>query len=407
METYMHILKNTPQQTGLTYYIHFAHKIISKIIRNVSCLALCFCFVLLSLADADIVWADKKQTPVTFSQLNDDSVFLKQSQAHVCTLTSSAMMIRRAAMLSGDDDWEDITEQSVRKDAWVSGVGLKWNFTVSGITVVHRYLSSKTELIRLLDKHPEGIVIYNPGRPHAVLATDYTDGVFYCSDPSNGSPSGRYPISQASITVESVSRCWYVKRPVDLTVVRDDIEYEAGNLLYRILDVKEKTAVCLGMAKDSAKAKIPDTVQLDGEKYRVVGIADNAFANSAKLKTVTIGANVTSIEPKAFFKCKKLKKVVVQSSDIQEIGADAFAKIYKDAEILLFSETKANDPENTQESNWVKSHLKNQEGYQEKDPEGGQETNQEMDPIEAFTNLLAGTSIPDTVRIALQVEEES
>ena len=59
-----------------------------------------------------------QKTAVTFSELNDNEVFLKQSQAHVCTLTASAMMIRRAAMLSGNKDWRQITEQSVRKYAW-------------------------------------------------------------------------------------------------------------------------------------------------------------------------------------------------------------------------------------------------------------------------------------------------
>ena len=39
-------------------------------------------------------------------------------------------------------------------------------------------------LIQLLAEHPEGIVLYDRRQPHAVLLTDYTDGVFYCSDPA-------------------------------------------------------------------------------------------------------------------------------------------------------------------------------------------------------------------------------
>ena len=144
---------------------------------------------------------------VSFEQLNGKDVFLKQSQARVCTLAASAMMIRRAAMLSGNADWKQITEQSIRKSAWSEGSGLKWSFKAAGITVAHKTLSSKKELISLLDKHPEGIVIYNSRKPHAILITDYTDGVFYCSDPANNKPQGRYPVSQASITVESAGRC--------------------------------------------------------------------------------------------------------------------------------------------------------------------------------------------------------
>lgn len=46
--------------------------------------------------------------------------------------------------------------------------------------------------------------------PHAVLLTDYTDGVFYCSDPSNGVASGRVPLSAASISIGGASCYWYI-----------------------------------------------------------------------------------------------------------------------------------------------------------------------------------------------------
>lgn len=285
----------------------------------------------------------EEKTIVTFSQLNDEEVFLKQSQAHVCTLTASAMMVRRAAMLSGNKDWKQITEQSVRKYAWAEKTGLKWNFTAAGISVTHKSLSSKSELLRLLDKHPEGVVIYNSRQPHAILVTDYTDGVLYCSDPSNDKPSGRYPIAQASIMAESASRCWYVKKPVDLQVIKEDADQAfdqiAGDLTYRILDEEAKTVVCTGLASNNSTAvTVPDQVEINGSEYQVVQIAEGAFANSEKLKEVTIEADVTSIEPKAFYQCKKLKKVTIHADNLQKIGADAFAQIYKKAQILIIGE---------------------------------------------------------------------
>ena len=48
----------------------------------------------------------------------------------------------------------------------------------------------KAVLIQLLAEHPEGIVLYDRRQPHAVLLTDYTDGVFYCSDPAGSVSSG-------------------------------------------------------------------------------------------------------------------------------------------------------------------------------------------------------------------------
>ena len=57
--------------------------------------------------------AEKTATKdITFEELNDENVFIKQSRRGTCTLASSAMIMRRAAMLAGYEDWEDITESS-------------------------------------------------------------------------------------------------------------------------------------------------------------------------------------------------------------------------------------------------------------------------------------------------------
>lgn len=356
--------------------------------QALQCLPLCA--MPMSAAETTAAAAD---TAITFSELNRESVFLKQSEARTCTLTSCTVMLRRAAMLSGNEKWEQITESSVRKKAWLEEAGLKWDFTVSGIQVVHKELLSTDELIRMLKEHPEGIVIYNTKLPHAVLVTDYTDGFFYCSDPSNDKPSGRYPISKASITAESADRCWYVKKPANLTVAKPapnygtapdyekvpdyesappnyeaapDYEsapdYEAGNLKYRILDTALMTAACTGLVKDAAKVNIPGSVILDNKEYQVISIAENAFAKCTKLKKVMIGENITSIGEKAFYQCKKLKTVFVNTLYLQEIGKDAFARIKKEAQILI--------------------RLENQ--------------------MEAFALLLSGASVPKTVSIGVQ-----
>lgn len=396
-------------------------------IKRGVCLLACICFLFQAVSGMTQAWAAEKQAKasagdmagkaVAFSELNDDAVFIKQSQPGLCTLASAAMMVRRAAMLSGSQDWKKITESSVRKDAWVEKVGLKWNFKSAGITVAYKTLSSKNELISLLDKHPEGVVIYNTQKPHAILITDYTDGVFYCCDPAQHKPTGRYPVSSASITVESAGCCWYVKNPVNLVVVMDEpddknsnedltgnlngdsnrdlntgsnkslnknsnenlngelqgdsdgkqggaADYEAGGLTYQILDEAGRTAICTGQAGDGTKVTVPDTVKLDGETYKVVKIGADAFSGSAKLKSVTVGTNVVSIARKAFYQCRKLKTVIINSWNIQEIGADAFASINKKAQILILAD--------------------------------------EVQQVEVFTSLLSGTSVPGTVSIGVQ-----
>lgn len=151
----------------------------------------------------------------TFGDVNADSVFLKQAKGSTtCTLVASAMMMRRAAMMSGNSNWASITESSLKSSAWGSS-GLYNSFSYAGISVKSAKISANktSTFISLLNQHPEGIVIYDFSYPHAILLTDYTDGVFYCADPAPGYASGRIPVSKASITVESADKYWYVASP--------------------------------------------------------------------------------------------------------------------------------------------------------------------------------------------------
>ena len=72
---------------------------------------------------------------------------------------------------------------------------------------------------------------------------------------------------------------------------------------------------------------IPDTVTINGVKYKVTSIAANAFSGITSLTKVTIPASVTKIESKAFYNCKKLKTVTFSgNSGLIEIGDGAFQK---------------------------------------------------------------------------------
>ena len=155
----------------------------------------------------------------TFDQINDGSVFLKQEGSSTCTLCAAAMMLRRTAYLRGDSNWASITESAIKSTAWSNG--LRWNFIYSNITVNHASISGseaqkQQTLINLLTAHPEGIVLYyqSSSKQHAVLLTDYTNGVFYCADPYGGKASGRIPLSQCLyVTVANCNYYWYVSSP--------------------------------------------------------------------------------------------------------------------------------------------------------------------------------------------------
>ena len=61
--------------------------------------------------------------------------------------------------------------------------------------------------------------------------------------------------------------------------------------------------------KTRTKIAVPDSIKINGATYKVTSIAKSAFKNNKKLKTVTIGKNVSKIGENVFSGCKKLKTI--------------------------------------------------------------------------------------------------
>ena len=134
-------------------------------------------------------------------------------------LAATSMMLRRTAMLNGDENWDQITESSCREAFWLSGRGLPYNFSYGDITVSHDTLpggqANTQVLIDLLEEHPEGIMLHAACVPHGILLTSYEDGQFYCADPSEYAGEGIIPIEEAWGTrVENSNAYWYVTSEV-------------------------------------------------------------------------------------------------------------------------------------------------------------------------------------------------
>lgn len=179
-------------------------------IKGIRFIIVCFAFLILYRADVPAAAA-------SFSDMNHPSVFVKQQDRKTCTLASAVMLVRRASFAAGNPNWSSITESSMRSTAWLEGCGLYHNFTYAGVRVSHARLNGGSgnvaQLKSLLKEHPEGIMIYDRGVPHAILITDYTNGTFYCADPAKNIASGRIPVSAASITINNADDYWYVSSP--------------------------------------------------------------------------------------------------------------------------------------------------------------------------------------------------
>lgn len=101
-----------------------------------------------------------------------------------------------------------------------------------------------------------------------------------------------------------------------------------GKFTYKVTSITAKkktvTVVSFNNKKKATKATVPATVMINGTKFKVTAIGANAFKNSKKLKTVTIGKNVTSIGKNAFRGCKNLKKVTIKATKIKKFGKNLF-----------------------------------------------------------------------------------
>ena len=95
---------------------------------------------------------------------------------------------------------------------------------------------------------------------------------------------------------------------------------------YKKSDLKTQTTV-----------KVPATVTINKEVYKVTSIAKNCFKGNKKLKTITISENIKTIGANAFSGCKNLKKIKIASTSLtkKSVGKNVFKGIYKKAVIKV------------------------------------------------------------------------
>lgn len=107
---------------------------------------------------------------------------------------------------------------------------------------------------------------------------------------------------------------------------------------YKVTKSSEKNgtvAVSGVVSKKLTKVVIPDSVKKGGYVFKVTEISKNAFKKCTKLKSVTIGKNVTKIGANAFYGDKKLNRITVKSAKLKSVGKNAIKNINKNATIKV------------------------------------------------------------------------
>ncbi len=107
--------------------------------------------------------------------------------------------------------------------------------------------------------------------------------------------------------------------------VKKNTKFAKGGITYKITDASSHRVSAVKIT--GKKAVIPDSVVYNGTRYLVTGIGAKAAQNNKALKSLSIGAGVTSIGNSAFDGCTGLKTIKVTSGVISKMGKNAFGKV--------------------------------------------------------------------------------
>lgn len=113
---------------------------------------------------------------------------------------------------------------------------------------------------------------------------------------------------------------------------------QSGNLKYKITKSASKNGtvtVTAPVKKTYTSITIPSTVKIEGYTFKVTAVSASAFKNNTKLAKAVLGANLTTIGKEAFYGCKALKTITIQTKKLKSIGANAFKGVYAKASIKV------------------------------------------------------------------------
>lgn len=112
----------------------------------------------------------------------------------------------------------------------------------------------------------------------------------------------------------------------------------ANGITYKVTKVenaKNAQVTITSLDKKKSSIVIPDYITVNGVRCKVVTISKKVLYKGTKLKKLTIGKNVQTIEDNAFNGCKNLKSITVKSTVLKKVGKNAIKGIHKKAAIKV------------------------------------------------------------------------
>lgn len=132
----------------------------------------------------------------------------------------------------------------------------------------------------------------------------------------------------------SMNAGYYYYYPASVTIpeevrsaakLAEGYSFTKGKIGYTVKYVKNEPVLYVeNGTKAKSTAVIPDSIKICGKAYPVYGIGTSAFLNNKKITSITLGKNIEVIEKYAFYQCKKLKSMKINSENLKSIGKKAF-----------------------------------------------------------------------------------
>lgn len=122
------------------------------------------------------------------------------------------------------------------------------------------------------------------------------------------------------------------------SALENNKKYEVDNIVYKTLNSKTNNSVeVVSIKKSVSDVVIKDTIVINGVKCKITAVAENIFKNNKKIKSVKIGKNVKSIGAKAFYNCKNLYVITINTTKLTEksVGANTFGKLMENVKIKV------------------------------------------------------------------------
>ena len=148
------------------------------------------------------------------------------------------------------------------------------------------------------------------------------------TQPPKEEPTSQEPTSQESTQKQSTEELTVSQPAKNGDVITDN----KSNAKYEVTDtVKREVSYNAPVDGKTKDITIPDTITINGEIYKVMKIADNAFKGNKAVTTITIGRNAKSIGKNVFKGCKRLKTIIIKSKKLttKTVSKKAFKGISK------------------------------------------------------------------------------